>query len=96
VEGRWAYEEKVARELEQADDVVRRWRAIADAANEEAETEYRQQIEAVENIRERAWSHLQELKAAEDETWVDLQPRLEGILSELRSAVANAGFSIVE
>jgi chromosome segregation ATPase len=93
-EDRSAYQAKIERELAQADEVVEELRARAEQADEEVQDEYMEQIRVLEEIRDRARARLEELKAADEATWSNLKPGLDGLMSELRKAVANATFNI--
>jgi Ribonuclease G/E len=93
-EDRSAYQAKIERELAQADEIVEELRAKTEQADEEIQDAYRQQIQALQEIHDRARARLKELKVADEETWLDLKPGLDGLMSELRKAVANATFNI--
>ena len=93
-EDRSAYQTKIERELAQADDIVEELRAKTKQADQEVQDEYIEHIQALQEIRDRAGARLKELEAADEETWSDLKPGLDGLMSELRQAVANATFNI--
>jgi hypothetical protein len=88
------YQKEVEEELERVELGIRTLMARAEEANKEIKHAYDEQIEALQAILKRAQKRLGELKSANHENWEDLRPRLEGVLSELRNAVANVGVSL--
>lgn len=88
------YQKEVEDELEQVELGIQVLRARADEANDEMKQAYAEHIKALQTMQKRARQRLKELKTANRENWDDLRPRLEGVLSELRNAVANLGVSL--
>ena len=86
-EKRKAYEEKLAKNLEEAwDTQLALLKARTEKATAEAKLEYYEITEALQRKQDEARKKLQELKAASDEAWEDLKTGAENAWTEVTNA----------
>jgi hypothetical protein len=90
VETKEEYQERVESELERSEARIEEWHKKLDEAGRETRSEREEQLGVLRQIQDQAYSKLKELETSEEGEWRDIKARLDGILSELRNATANA------
>jgi multidrug resistance efflux pump len=87
---RKAYEEKFGAQLQEWNAQIALLKAKADKAKAGAKIEYYKTIEALQHKRDMAKAKLQELKAAGDGAWEDLETGAEKAWTEVKMAFNDA------
>jgi hypothetical protein len=90
VETKEEYKQKVEDELERSASQVQEWEGKIAEADLQTRAQREEQLEALRHIQDIARSELEQLEKAEGEAWHAVKARLDGVLSELRSALSNA------
>jgi broad specificity phosphatase PhoE len=90
VETKEEYKQKVEDELERSASQVEEWEGRIGEADPQTRAQREEQLEALRHIQDIARSEMERLEEAEGEAWHDVKARLDGVLSELRSALSNA------
>jgi hypothetical protein len=87
---RHVYQERVEKALDRSRAHIRHLRARLEKTEGEVRLEYQMQLEVLATIYTKASARLQVIEGAEDERWLTLKPAMDGMLSELRNALAAA------
>jgi dsDNA-specific endonuclease/ATPase MutS2 len=84
------YEEKVATRLDKLNEQIAELAAKADEATGQAKAKYEQQVEKLREHRDAVQQKSEQVQAAGEVAWRDLQSGMNEALDELKGAIAAA------